>query len=267
MKIIWNFAKKHMKKNQRHQTTYVNTHKIAVSNYQIDEQIWFSIRNIQIDKSSRKLDHKMLDSFKILKKKDSSYKLDLSTKMNIHSVFHISLLRKNLDDFLSKQIISSSSSMMIDDEQKFEIENIVDSRLVSRASNKHLQYKVWWMKHSSNRKWYLIENFEHAKKIVTDYHQKYSDKSSSHFFIIQFLFISLMTHLIKSFSWARKNIQETRNMIEDILNKMKIEMKFNIIKQTLFLSVERNNINIKIVSQDCLVTKTTSVERILSNQK
>jgi hypothetical protein len=37
MKKIWNFAKKHMKKNQRHQTTYVNTHKIAISNYQIDE--------------------------------------------------------------------------------------------------------------------------------------------------------------------------------------------------------------------------------------
>ncbi len=209
----------------------------------------------------------MLDSFKILKKKDSSYKLDLSTKMNIHSVFHISLLRKNLDDFLSKQIISSSSSMMIDDEQKFEIENIVDSRLVSRASNKHLQYKVWWMKHSSNRKWYLIENFEHAKKIVTDYHQKYSDKSSSHFFIIQFLIISLMTHLINSFNWAQKNIQKTKIMIENILNKMKKEMKFDITKQTSIASVERNNTTTKTISQDCFVTKTISVERILFNQK
>jgi hypothetical protein len=42
-------------------------------------------------------------------------------------------------------------------------------------------------------------------------------------------------------------------MIEDILNKMKKEMK--------------NNINIKRASQDYLVIKTTSVERILFNQK
>jgi hypothetical protein len=55
-------------------------------------------------------------------------------------------------------------------------------------------------------------------------------------------------------------------MIEDILNKMKIEMKFSIIKQTSIFSVERNNINIKTANQDCLVIKTIS-ERILFNQK
>jgi hypothetical protein len=84
----------------------------------------------------------MLESFKILKKKDSSYKLDLLVEMNIHLVFHISLLRKNLDDLLFKQIISSFSSIVIDNEQKFDVENIVDFRLMSRAFNKRLQYKV-----------------------------------------------------------------------------------------------------------------------------
>ncbi len=84
----------------------------------------------------------MLESFRILKKRDSSYKLELSIEMNIHSVFHISLLKKDLDDFLSKQIISSLSSIVIDDEQKFDVENIIDSRLMNRASNKRLQYKI-----------------------------------------------------------------------------------------------------------------------------
>jgi hypothetical protein len=84
----------------------------------------------------------MLKSFKILKKRENSYKSDLSNDMNLHSMFHISLLRKNLEDSLSKQIISSSSSVMIDDEQKFDVEDIVNSRLINRASNKRLQYKV-----------------------------------------------------------------------------------------------------------------------------
>jgi hypothetical protein len=123
MKNIWKFAKKHMKKNQQHQTTYVNAHRIFVSNYQIDDQIWLSIRNIQIVRSSKNLDHKMLDSFKILRKRDSPYKLELSSKMNIHLIFHISLLRKNFDNSLSKQIISSLSSIVIDDEQKFDVEH------------------------------------------------------------------------------------------------------------------------------------------------
>ncbi len=65
----------------------------------------------------------MLDSFKILRKRDSPYKLELSSKMNIHLIFHISLLRKNFDNSLSKQIISSLSSIVIDDEQKFDVEH------------------------------------------------------------------------------------------------------------------------------------------------
>jgi hypothetical protein len=266
-KNIWKFAKKHMKKNQQNQIIYVNKHKISASDYQIKDQVWLFIKNIQIDRSFRKLDHKMLESFKILKKRSNSYKLELSIEMNIHSMFHISLLRKDLENSLSRQIIASSSFVVIDDEEKFDVKDIIDSRLTKRSINKRLQYKIKWVRHSSNRKWYSIEYFENAKKIVKDYHQRYFDKSNSHFLAIQFLFISLMTHLIKSFIWARKSIQKTRNMIKNILNKMKIKMKFSIIKQTSIFSVEQNNINIKTINQDCFIIKTINVETILSNQK
>jgi hypothetical protein len=55
-------------------------------------------------------------------------------------------------------------------------------------------------------------------------------------------------------------------MIENILNKMKKELKFSITNQTSISSVERDNINTKTINQDCLVIKIISVERILSNQ-
>jgi hypothetical protein len=266
MKSIWKFAKEHMKKSQMNQVKHANRHRIIASDYQIEDRVWLFNKNIQIDRSSKKLNHKMLKSFKIRKKRKSSYKLDLSDDINLHSVFHTSLLKKNLEDFLFKQIISSSSSIMIDDEQKFDVENIIDSRLTNRSINKRLQYKIKWVRHSSNRKWYSIENFENAKEIVTNYHQRYFDRSKSHFLIIQSLFISLMTHLINSFSWAQKSIQKTKNLIENILNQMKQKMKFNIIKQTSIFNVERNNIKTKTINQDCFVIKIISVERILSNQ-
>ncbi len=221
MKKIWKFVKTHMKKSQLNQVKHVDKHRTSASNYQMKDQIWLFAKNIQIDRSFRKLDHKMLKSFKILKKHESFYKLDLSNEMSIHSIFHTSLLRKNLEDSLSEQIILLSSSIVIDDEQKFDVENIVDSCVVDRTLNKRLQYKIRWIEHSSDRKWYSIENFNHAREIIVDYHQRYFDKSRSHFLIIQSLFITLMTHLINSFSWAQKSIQKTKNMIENILNKMK----------------------------------------------
>jgi hypothetical protein len=163
------------------------------------------------------------------------------------------------------QIILSLSSIIIEDEKKYDVENIINSRLIDKSFNKHLQYKIRWVEHSSNRKWYSVENFNHAKKIVIDYHQKYFNKSKSQFFSIQFMIISLISHFNNSRSWARQSIHETKDMIQDILNIMKKEMK-SIAKTSIF-SVDRNFIIIKAANQDCFVTKTTSVERILSNQK
>jgi sugar-specific transcriptional regulator TrmB len=163
------------------------------------------------------------------------------------------------------QIISSFSSIIIENEKKYDVENIINSRLINRLFNKHFQYKIRWVKHSSNRKWYLVENFDHAKKIVIDYHQRYFNKSKSQFFNIQFMIISLISHLNNSRSWARQSIHETKDMIQDILNRMKKEMK-SMIKTSIF-NVDRNFINIKAANQDCFVIKTISVERILFNQK
>jgi hypothetical protein len=102
MKNIWKFVKEHMKKSQINQVKYANKHRTIASNYQIEDRVWLFNKNIQIDRSSRKLNHKMLESFKILKKRESLYKLDLSNDMNLHSVFHTSLLRKNFEDILLK---------------------------------------------------------------------------------------------------------------------------------------------------------------------
>jgi hypothetical protein len=260
MKNIWKFAKEHMKKNQIDQAKYANKHKTIASNYQIEDRVWLFIKNIQIDRSSRKLNHKMLESFKILKKRESSYKLHFSNEINLHSIFHISLLRKNFENSLSEQIISSSSSVMIDDEQKFDVEDIVDFRLINRASNKRLQYKVRWVEHFSDRKWYSAKNFDHAIKIVVDYHHRYSNKSSSHSIIV-----SLIINRIMRVNWIKRDMNDAQNLIQKILNRMKKEMN-STIKYSIF-SVDRNVTNVKTASQDSFVIKTTSVERTLFNQK
>jgi hypothetical protein len=46
MKNIWKFAKKHIKKSQQSQIIYVNRHRISASDYQIENQVWLSIKNI-----------------------------------------------------------------------------------------------------------------------------------------------------------------------------------------------------------------------------
>jgi hypothetical protein len=123
-----------------------------------------------------------------------------------------------------------------------------------------LQYKVKWIEHSSNRKWYSVENFDHAMNIVVDYHDRYSNKSNSHSIIV-----SLIINKVLKIDWIKQNMRDAQNLIQKILDRMKKEMN-STIKLSIF-SVDRNFINIKTADQDSFVTKTTSVERILSNQK
>ncbi len=84
----------------------------------------------------------MLELFKILKKLSTSFQLDFSSEMNIHSIFHIFLLRKDFNNSHSNQIILSSSSMIIDEKEKYDVENIIDFRFIERDNNKQLQYKI-----------------------------------------------------------------------------------------------------------------------------
>ena len=54
--------------------------------------VFFSIKNIIIDRSSKKLNDKMFGSFKIIFVIDSFYKLKLSEIIKIYNVFHSKLL-------------------------------------------------------------------------------------------------------------------------------------------------------------------------------
>jgi hypothetical protein len=66
--------------------------------------------------------------------------LDLSQSMKIHDTFHTSLLRKVAIDLLTEQIQSSSSSIMISENEKEEYE--MNDILNNRYHYDKLQYKV-----------------------------------------------------------------------------------------------------------------------------
>jgi hypothetical protein len=82
----------------------------------------------------------MIDSYQIKKILSASCQLNLSDSMKIHDIFHTLLLRKTSDDFLFNQILKSSSSIIIDEKEEYELNNILNFRKIER--NKKLQYKI-----------------------------------------------------------------------------------------------------------------------------
>ncbi len=108
--------------------------------YKIDDMMFLDFKNIMITRSLKKLNDKMLESFKILIKIKHAYRLKLSSTMKIHSKFILNLLRLNLKNSLKEQWNESSDSIVMNDEDEWKVKNILNFRHYRRR----LQYRVNW---------------------------------------------------------------------------------------------------------------------------
>jgi hypothetical protein len=231
MRNIWNFTKKTLVNAQKIQKKYANKKRKNSFEYKINDMIWLFTKNIKIERLFRKLDHKWIESYKVKKILKDVCQLNLSSSMKIHNTFHISLLRSTSNDSLIEQIQSSSLSIVIEDEEKkYEINDILNNRY----HYDKLQYKIVWTNHSSDRAWYSAKNFQnHSKEILNDYHQKYSNKSESKLRLIVIIEAMLS-------QWIKKKHKETKQLIQDVLNRMKAKMKENDRKQFSKDSFKKN---------------------------
>ncbi len=67
MKNIWKFIKKRLINAQESQKKYANRKRIVSFNYVVEDIVWLFIKNIKIERSFRKLNHKWIDFYKIKK--------------------------------------------------------------------------------------------------------------------------------------------------------------------------------------------------------
>jgi len=111
------FAREALIKTRKQMMNQANKHRKKI-NYEIESKMFLNERNIITARLFKKLDDKMLDSFKITDSVDFFYKLKLSDTMCIHNVFHSELLHSAVDDSLSDQKNESLKSIVINDENE-----------------------------------------------------------------------------------------------------------------------------------------------------
>ncbi len=168
------FACEALIKTQEWMMKQANKHRKKI-NYKIKSKMFLNERNIITARLFKKLDDKMLDSFKITNSVEFFYKLKLSDIMHIHNVFHSELLRSVIDDFLSDQKNEFSKSIMINDKNEWKIDDILNSWQYW----KRLQYQIKWKSYDNNLNWYNADDdeFMNAQNVVDDFHTWYSDRA------------------------------------------------------------------------------------------
>ena len=81
MQKLLKFDQKHMKKIRSTMRKQANKHRKKMK-YQIDDSVKLSSKNIKTIKFSKKLNDRMLNSFKIIEKMSVFYRLKLSSSMH-----------------------------------------------------------------------------------------------------------------------------------------------------------------------------------------
>lgn len=90
--------------------------------------VWLSAKNIRTQRPAIKLGNRRLGHFPITETIGLlAYRLELSTSIKIILVFHVSQLELAADDPYPEQIQSPPPSVVVDREEEYEVEEILNS--------------------------------------------------------------------------------------------------------------------------------------------
>ena len=123
------YIKEQLQQAQAIMTHNANCYRKDVT-YEVSQKVFLDRRNIKIKRLCLKLNDKNISSYKILQKVEIIYQLELSAFMKIHLVFHVMHLQAVITDPLSEQINASLRSVIIDDQDEWVIDEIIDSRYI-----------------------------------------------------------------------------------------------------------------------------------------
>ena len=145
--------------------------------YQAGDQVWLEGRNLRIDQPSAKLAPKRHGPFKVKKVLSPiTYQLELPPQWKIHDVFHADLLTPYRETELHGPNFMKPPPDLIDGEEEYEIEEILQSR--RHGKGRKIQYLVKWQGYpDSENQWVDWDNL-HADKALADFKRKNPDAVS-----------------------------------------------------------------------------------------
>jgi len=133
-----------------------------VKPFVVEERVYLRTDNICVKRRSKKLNNKSIKPFKIKRNiKGLSYELDLLKKMQIHPVFHASMLQC-CNQSIPLQTIETPVKL----NKEYEVENILGKRMISGKAH----YLVKWKRYdTSENTWKPRENLLNCARTLQQF--------------------------------------------------------------------------------------------------
>ncbi len=153
----------------------------ASRDYQVGDKVWLDSTNLHLPRPKKKLDDKHVGPFVILEKAGAAaYKLKLPEHWKIHPRFNKKLLTPYIPpNFPNQEVPPAPPPDLINDEEEFEIEEILDSRPRTIRGGRgkkpydvidyFVKWKGWTREHNS---WVRDSEMGNAQEAIEEYENK-----------------------------------------------------------------------------------------------
>ncbi len=175
MKELLIFNCQQLKKTKQITEAQINKHKRNVI-YEVNDWVWLFSRNMKTTRLCKDLKDKQLELYQIIANVEIFYCFHLSESMKqLHLMFSSKLLCSYFNDLLSEQHSESSKSLAIENNEHWEIDDILNFKQYWDW----IQYKIKWTRLDQDDEWYYVnkKEFESSKEVLVEFHKLYSDKS------------------------------------------------------------------------------------------
>ena len=112
------------------------------------QKVWLLRRHIITRRPSRKLDVRRLGPYEILESVGKfAYRLQLPPSMQVHPVFHVSLLEPYVANTFPGRVVPPPPPELVDSDEEFEVHKILDSEIRRRK----IMYLVDWVGYDASK--------------------------------------------------------------------------------------------------------------------
>jgi transposase InsO family protein len=153
-----------------------NRNKRTALVYKPGDKVWLDAQNLTTLRPSKKLDEKRFGPFEVLEKVGfSSYHLKLPVSWKVHPVFNEVLLRPHIKPrYPNQNIYNRPPPDVVDEEEEYEVDQILDTRIRKRGRYGVRQYLVSWKGYPQEENtWQNEESLHKCVELLSEFRSRH----------------------------------------------------------------------------------------------
>uniref|UniRef100_A0A8C5M348 Gypsy retrotransposon integrase-like protein 1 n=1 Tax=Leptobrachium leishanense TaxID=445787 RepID=A0A8C5M348_9ANUR len=162
-----------IKETQRTQKIQADRRRRPPPSYQVGQKVWLSTRHLRLSCPTKKLGPKYIGPFTIVIVYSPVHvRLELPPSMKVHPVFHVSLIKPHVADTLFRRPLAPPGPLLVDGEEEYEVEDVLDSRY----RRHRLEYLIQWKGYGPEERSWEPASVVHARPLVQNFHRAHPEK-------------------------------------------------------------------------------------------